>query len=246
MRRAAFFLLTIMALSACKPGIPRGVLSRGKMEDVLFDYHIAQAMADQGDSAEVRRYAYVLSVFRKHGITEAEFDSSMLWYCAHSYELRDIYARLGERMEAEAYMAEHSVDVQRGLGADGDTVSLWRWQRFYHLQPTRSSRLLHVTSPADSSCRKGDEYIWRFQANFIQRSGMRQATAIMALRMEGDTLLTTTSTMRSDGQVELRLMRSDTLTLKQVDCYIYMPDAADAQLPSLLITEPLLVRLRRK
>lgn len=37
---------------SCKPAPPDGVLGAGKMEDVLYDYHMAQAMAQQmpGDS----------------------------------------------------------------------------------------------------------------------------------------------------------------------------------------------------
>ena len=48
------------------------------LEEILYDYHLAQAMAENGarDSMDFRRYSYVRAVFDKHGVTEAEFDTS--------------------------------------------------------------------------------------------------------------------------------------------------------------------------
>ena len=33
-----------MSLTGCKPSLPDDVLSQGKMEDILYDYHLALAM----------------------------------------------------------------------------------------------------------------------------------------------------------------------------------------------------------
>ena len=51
-----------------------------EMENVLYDFHIAEAMANDnsrqdGDAAMI---TYREAVFKKHGITAAEFDSSMI------------------------------------------------------------------------------------------------------------------------------------------------------------------------
>ena len=55
-----FFNFSIF-FSSCKPSIPGGVISESKMERVLYDYHVAQSIADnlpyeEGRSLDERRY----------------------------------------------------------------------------------------------------------------------------------------------------------------------------------------------
>ena len=70
---------------------PKGVLSKGDMEDVLYDYHLAQAMTDwMPDREGESNQPYLDAVFQKHGITQEEFDSSLVWYNAHADDLKDI------------------------------------------------------------------------------------------------------------------------------------------------------------
>ena len=63
MRRLLYILIAIM-LTACKAGKPSGVLSEGKMEKILYEYHLALAMANAGDSANIKGRAYVLACLR--------------------------------------------------------------------------------------------------------------------------------------------------------------------------------------
>lgn len=48
MKKLMICLVAVMALlfcvSSCKPSLPGGVLSKGKMTDILYDYHLALAM----------------------------------------------------------------------------------------------------------------------------------------------------------------------------------------------------------
>ena len=51
MRMAVYYMvMVLMALTVCvgcKPSLPKGIISQGKMEDVLYDYHLAQSMASR-------------------------------------------------------------------------------------------------------------------------------------------------------------------------------------------------------
>ena len=47
-RRFSIILcLSALLLSACSVRPPTGVLSQSKLEDVLYDYHLAQSLAPQ-------------------------------------------------------------------------------------------------------------------------------------------------------------------------------------------------------
>ena len=78
MRRFNILLLTcfvvLMMLAACKPKVPRQYLQPQEFEDILYDCHLADAMVNS--DAESRDYDVALyrqAVFKKYGITEAEF-----------------------------------------------------------------------------------------------------------------------------------------------------------------------------
>ena len=46
------FLLTSILLSSCKKGIPSEVIQPDKMEALLYDYHIAQAIGNEYNGEE--------------------------------------------------------------------------------------------------------------------------------------------------------------------------------------------------
>ena len=97
MRSNAFCFLCLLQvcffLMGCKPKRPKGILSESKMEKIMVDYHLAQGMADatEGGDMETRRYKYIQAVFKKHHITEAEFDSSLVYYFENSEKFLEIY-----------------------------------------------------------------------------------------------------------------------------------------------------------
>ena len=66
-------LLFLPFLQSCHSDFPDDVLKHSKMEDVLYDYHIAQALAQHSstDSIDYNIRLYQKAVFDKYGIDEA-------------------------------------------------------------------------------------------------------------------------------------------------------------------------------
>lgn len=97
-----YAILFVFVLLGCKPGKSAGILSESKMENILVDYHLAQGMAENSDMGlEQKRYEYIQTVFNKHGITEAAFDSSMVYYSINAEVLVQIYNKVAKRIEAQ-------------------------------------------------------------------------------------------------------------------------------------------------
>ena len=70
------------------------------MEDVLFDIHIADALISDNYrdfSNEERTRKLYASVFEKHGITQEQFDSSLVWYGRNLDKYLTIYDNLDKR-----------------------------------------------------------------------------------------------------------------------------------------------------
>ncbi len=108
-----------MLLALCLVGCarPDDVMRAGKMEDVLYDLHIAEGIiyargyAYGHDSLVAKYYESVLA---KHGITQAEFDSSLVWYTDHPLRFNKIYPKVIARLEADqqVYKAIREAEIE--------------------------------------------------------------------------------------------------------------------------------------
>ena len=105
MKHSLFVIAALMLLMACKPSVPSDVNQPDDMEDILYDFHIAQAMAKEegpGTDADFKKTEYFLAVLKKHGVTQEDFDSSMVYYYSYLPRLKKIYTNVNERLSDEA------------------------------------------------------------------------------------------------------------------------------------------------
>ena len=103
----------LIGLTGCRP---KGILHSGEMRRVLIDLHktegAIQAAGVRFDAHE-ERDLYYAQVLEKHGITQAQFDSSLVWYTAHPQFFNKIYPKVLRELEAEeeAYVAAHQAEL---------------------------------------------------------------------------------------------------------------------------------------
>lgn len=240
--------LLVTLLVACQNDKSRDVIGEREMEAILYDYHIAQAIAtQQSDSIEYHRYAYIQKVFEKHGITEAQFDTSMVWYSSNSGELFKIYQRLYDRLDAEAAQAGavRTDDAFASLTADGDTANIWMGQNLLSLQQASPKNNITFAYVADSTFRRGDEYILRGNVRFMQRDGMRDALLALCLHYDGDSVKSAVQSLRGDGEFNIRLTASHNIELKSISGFIYYPTTENRNngVRRMFVINPMLIRI---
>lgn len=109
-KRNLCILFLPLLLLACRP---HGVLSSQKMEDVLVALHLTDGVVQSkdftyGHDAEVVRM-YQATMDELH-ITQAQFDSSLVWYTDHPQIFNKVYPKVVARLEQqmEAYRAQVS------------------------------------------------------------------------------------------------------------------------------------------
>lgn len=96
------WLLGAVFMVGCGKQVPENIIQPDRMENILYDYHLSISMGNNlSYSDNYQKEAYKNYVFEKHHITEAEFDSSMVWYTRHTEELASLYKKLGERFRSE-------------------------------------------------------------------------------------------------------------------------------------------------
>ena len=83
----SLLLLLALSLISCDK-TPRGVLSMDDMADLIVDLQLADAYIEthiQDFDTDSSKLVIKQSVFKKHGITQKDYDSSMVWY-THNME----------------------------------------------------------------------------------------------------------------------------------------------------------------
>ena len=257
MRRLApyIFLLISYVCFSCAPSLPSGILDEDDMTDVLVDFHLAQGMAEaQGENADVNRYKYIQAVFKKHRITEAEFDSSMVYWSGHAEDFADIYNNVVTRVQAQAERmgleAAANQDRFSSLTNEGDTANIWLGKDFTCVIANRVQGIYSFHMKADSTFKAGDSFIWRFKTQFVGRSMNNEAIALLNFYYDTDTVACVTDLLRNSPKNELRHYPSralDSLNLRSISGFIYLPKSFDADQPKpLLVSEMQLIRMHKE
>lgn len=227
-------VLPFLVLPSCKPGTPDDVLPAGEMEDVLYDYHVAQALAQQATSDSMDYYVrlYQQAVFDKHGLDAAAFDRSMVWYERHTEQLNDIYTHLAERLgDASASRGDAGQVAGGMLSASGDTLNIWKGSPTILLHSKGVNHYVH-SERADTAIHAGDRLQWSFFVNWYYHEGEREATACMTVHYAGDSIATVYQRLSLSGERTLTLRVGDR-KVERVECFVYQ-NAPWSERPRLL------------
>lgn len=230
MKKLMICLVAVMALlfcvSSCKPSLPSGVLSKGKMTDILYDYHLALAMAHMDDNGDKgQSLAYREAVLRKHDVTSAEFDSSMVYYMRHTELLEDVYKDLTDRYNNEITAMGGSAKEGgefANLSATGDTANVWNLAASMVFMPVKPFNSTSFNIKVDSTFHKGDRLMLDFDAQFIYQDGMRNGVAMLAVQFGNDSIAQRTIMIQSTQHYSVELSDDDSLGIKSVKGYFML------------------------
>lgn len=234
-----------LLLPACESGVPSRFIQPSELEDILYDYHLAQSMAEMdGDSLNYKRYSYVQAVFDKYGITEADFDSTMVWYSSHATYLQAVYKRLDERYSAHvtalgASTGEH--DVYAHLDAQGDTANIWQGYTFRVLRPRFTEDRMLFTMPADTTFRRGDSFLWRFESRYVSRGQQNEGYAGFYVTYDNDSTAGVTRRVYSNGQMQLRLEGDTAHAIREIGGFVYYKSLEKEQEPRFLVLRDMML-----
>ena len=246
--RISLPVIASIITSACSSDRPDGIPSPDKMEEVLYDYHLAKTIdTSEGmpippeEGKKMVMNYYVKSALAKHGMTEADFDRSLRWYTRHSEILYKIYSNLDKRSgdrggtNAAAHPAPGSIP-------DGDTLNIWQGLPATLLSTSGTNRY-SFSQPADTSLRKGDRIIFSCNALWAYREGSKSGVMQLSVHFAGDSVASTTHHFYANGVQEAVLFVGDA-PIKSISGFIYQ--IADwSERPKLLsLTNLSLLRVR--
>ena len=101
MRKTLFFFIAafVVAFLTVSCDDNKHIISSGEMEEILYDYHLADAMAQQAKGGYAQNaVAYRAAVLKKYDVSQSDFDSSMVYYMRHTDQLHTMYQHISDRM----------------------------------------------------------------------------------------------------------------------------------------------------
>ncbi len=250
----AMLLLSAFVAVACTPSVPSDVIQPDEMEDILYDYYISQAMAGQAlnqKDASYDRYVYFSAVLQKHGVTEADFDSSLVYYYSNAKRLHGIYSSLSERIGNEAMGLGASVsefNKYSSLSESGDTANIWQDATSLLLTPYAPSNKFTFSIKADSTYKVGDSFLVNFMSDFIYQAGTKDAVVYVAVRYDNDSVSTHVTHIGVSGVSRLRIPANDESKVSNIDGFVYLNRGSDDSrtLKLLFISQMQFVRFHKK
>lgn len=220
LRLLLVFFGMVMALSftvSCKPAVPSTFISPDEMEDLLYDYHLADAMAEhaKGNYAE-NVIAYRAAVLKKYGVTQEKFDTSMVYYMRHTYQLHTIYEHVAQRMQNKAEELGASVPMGGDMALNGDTTDLWKGKPSIVLIPNEPYNLFDFSLKADTAFHKGDNIILSFHGDFVFQDGSRDGVALLSVVFNNDSVAQRVIHISSASDYNLSIQDDASLGIKEI------------------------------
>lgn len=203
------------------------ILSSGEMEDILYDYHLADAMAQQAEGGYAKNaVSYRAAVLKKYDITQSEFDSSMVYYMRHTDKLHTIYQHISDRMQDEANKVGAS-SMTAGV-ASGDSANVWNGEKSLVLIPNEPYNLYTFNLQADTTFHKGDQLILNFKSDFIFQDGMRDGIVMLAVTLGNDSVASSVTHLSSSMASSLQIADNDSLGIKKISGFFLLSKNSDA------------------
>lgn len=144
MKRWALTSLLIagLLLAGCDKR-PDNVLSEDRMVNLLADIEMADAYYNTQPPGANRpsRKAITDAVLQKHGISEAEMDSTIAYYGRNLDEYYALYEKVGTKLKRQAGMATE--------GMERTTDDIWPYNRFAAIFPNQLTEGMTFSIPAD-------------------------------------------------------------------------------------------------
>ncbi len=227
-------LFGVFCLVACHVERPKTVMSDAKMEDVLYDYHLAKALGEElpGVRENYKQVMFMEAVFEKHGITKADFDTSMVWFSRNPEVLAKIYDNVKVRLKSVRANINKLVALRNEKTTEslaGDSVDVWIGHYIYQLTGAPLDNKIAFNLPSDSNFYDRDTLQWTVRFRFHGGAPDSIYAPLMAMQIvyekdENDTVIGTIRRIKQEGIDTLTLFADTLGSIKEVNGFIYYPE----------------------
>ena len=234
-----FLLICLFLIASCKVKRPDSVLPESTMERLIYDYHIAKAMGDDVSFTDnYKKAMYIDAVFNKYGVTEAQFDSSLVWYTRNTETLSKMYDRVAIKLKSKQTQINQLVakrDKKPLTSQPGDSIDVWAWKRLLHLSRLPLNNNFSFVLPSDTNFKGRDEIVWNANFYFTKHKDTLLVDSlfpVMAMQIvyDNDSIISELIAVENNG-IQTIALQSDTMgEIREVKGFIFYPHAEQANI----------------
>lgn len=197
------------------------VLTEDQLEDILYDYHLTDAMLQRSDISSDKYHLYFDAILNKHSISRAQFDSSMVYYMKHADKIHTIYENISDRLSNEARLQGlDGNSMFSGQLLKGDTANIWNLDNAKVFTSNENENIQKFNFIADTTYRKGDRFLFSFKSDFIYQDGARNGYAVMSIKFANDSVVTRSSSISSSSAYSIEINDDKELGVKEIRGFI--------------------------
>jgi hypothetical protein len=215
-----------MAASCSK--VPDHIISEKKMRAVLYDMQIAEAVVETDyetyRTGDERQTVYD-GVFAKHHITQAEYDSSLVWYG----ENMELYMRIYKLVLKDindniASLGDIKPNPLSGEVSTKDSIDVWIYNRNFTFKPERIFNALTFDIAPQKPYSSGSSYVFGLSVWGVSPN-LKYKPKIRINAVHADTIISVDKDITGDGYYETILRSVVTKQVKRVYGYIVINDS---------------------
>lgn len=224
-----FLLITLF--SACNKN--KYLLSEGKMENIIYDLYVGEAIIDNSNSSlrgeEYKRDLY-LTVLEKNGVTEEQYDSSLVYYGQNVDDYYKIYDKVVARLEKEEVKYERLAAAEQNAqkSLSGDSIDIWNGERHFAVLPFGHTQIVR-TIPTDENFKAGDRFDLNFNINIYPAKLIVESPVLyLTISYSDATVQTKSVALEREGYYNLSIEGEQDKQIAKISCYI-LPNAQSNQ-----------------
>lgn len=241
--------LLLILFASCQVKTPNDIIKPDKMEALLYDYHIVQAMGnDINSDQEYHVKLYYEYVFEKHNVTKALFDSSLVWYTRHPSSLTHIYSKLQKRLENEVTIMQDEKELAKAAtqisDVTKDTLELWTEMSVTEMLRVPYKNRLLFSFKSDSAFVTGDSVVLKFNTHFFSKENILQNLYAAVLVLYNDTTPKSVAlNVQKSGSHTLQIPRNMNRKMKEIRGFMYYNDNDDSIKSGVVLSDLSLLRI---
>ena len=190
----------------------------------MVDMQLAESMIINSKKygSDAEKEALYQSVFRKHKIRKADYDSSLVWYGYHLEVYMQVYdlvlAELSERQKALGDVQAMAAPVSKR-----DSVDIWPRRTYLTLSPDAVFNGVTVDINPEKNYPSGSTFVLGLRVWGLNKN-MKEYPTIKLSANQGDTTIVVNDKILSDGYHETVLQTVPTKQVRSVFGSIRLED----------------------
>lgn len=219
-------ILLLSVFAACKIKTPDNLIPQEKMEDILFDYHFSKAASNDINYKEsYKKEAYKNYLYKKHGISEAEFDSSYAWYARNTTVMEEIYENIKNKVTERLEKVEEVLRLRENKfirTVSADTAEIWGGAKYYIMKPLPNTSLISFSEETDTTFHLNDHIKFKANYRFENKNEHQKAITIISVIYKNDSIANFMKETTADGPDSIYFNLSEKREMHRLTLNIFL------------------------